>query len=328
MTTPSRPVLTIEPFSTVALDGAAALLADRHRRHRLVEPLLDPLFETVDGARGAIQGALAADLASGVVALRGDKIVGYLIGQEKDRAVWGPNVWVEAAGHAAADPAIVREMYAILAGEWVAAGRVNHHVLVPATDAGLVDAWFSLDFGQQHLHAMREVPDAGFGVVPRSELSIRSPTRDDLDALAELELVLPKHLRESPVFSKLAISSREEVRAELDADLDDPQYTFFVAEHEGSVIGSGIGCALSVSRAAIGPNAAPNAAFLAYAAVLPEARGLGAGRALGEAILAWARDAGYPSIATDWRSANIEADRSWRGLGFRPTFRRMHRLIG
>ena len=70
-----------------------------------------------------------------------------------------------------------------------------------------------------------------------------------------------------------------------------------------------------------------SAGFLGYAAVLPEARGAGAGKALGEAVLVWARDAGYPVIATDWRSTNLEADRSWRGLGFRPTFRRMHRFV-
>jgi GNAT superfamily N-acetyltransferase len=326
-TTPSS-VLTIEPFMPAAVAGAAALLADRHRRHRLAEPLLDPLFETADGARGAVETALAADLAAGVVARRGDEIVGYMIGQQKDPALWGPNVWVEAAGHAATEPAIVREMYAVLAAGWVADGRANHHVLVPATDTTLVDAWFSLDFGQQHLHAIREVPDASFGVVPQTELVIRTPTRDDIDALAELELVLPRHLRSAPVFSTLEVEPIEAVRAEVAADLDDPTYTWFVADSDGAVVGSGIGCALTVSGGHRGPNAAPGAAMLAYAAVFPEARGLGAGRALGETILAWARDAGYPSIATDWRSANIEADRSWRGLGFRPTFRRMHRLIG
>jgi len=164
--------------------------------------------------------------------------------------------------------------------------------------------------------------------VPRSELVIRTPTRDDLDALAELELVLPRHLRASPVFSTLSLQPIEEVRAEPDEDFDNPKYTFFVAEHEGVVIGSGLGCALEVSGGNAGLIRPAHAAFLAHAAVFPEARGLGAGRALGEAVLAWARGAGYPSIATDWRSANLEADRAWRGLGFRPTFRRLHRLIG
>ena len=61
--------------------------------------------------------------------------------------------------------------------------------------------------------------------------------------------------------------------------------------------------------------------------MFPEARGLGVGKALGETTLAWSRDAGFEAIQTDWRSTNIEADRTWRGLGFRPTFRRLHRLI-
>ena len=70
------------------------------------------------------------------------------------------------------------------------------------------------------------------------------------------------------------------------------------------------------------------AAFLGFAAVLPEARGLGAGRALGEAVLAWAHDAGYPVVATDWRATNLLSSRAWTALGFVPTFHRLHRLIG
>jgi ribosomal protein S18 acetylase RimI-like enzyme len=327
MTTPRRPTLEIEPFTPEALDGASRLLADRHRRHRAAEPLLDASFEELATARAAIEAELAGDRAAGWVARRDGELVGYIIGQAKS-ATWGENVWVEAAGHAATEPSIVRELYAVAAAAWVGEGRTNHFVLVPAADAGLVDAWFSLDFGQQHVHAIREVPPAAFGVVPRSELIIRRPTRDDLGVLADLELVLPTHMRGAPTFSTLAVPDWNETRDELAADFDDPKFSTFVAEHEGRVVGSAIGCALSVSSMHVGPNQPADAGFLGFAAVLPEGRGLGAGRALGETVLAWARDAGYTSVATDWRSANLEADGAWRALGFRPTFRRLHRLIG
>ena len=328
MSTPGRSMVEVQPFMPEALGGAAALLAERHRRHRLTEPLLDPAYEEPATARAAIEAALAADKASGFVAHRHGAVAGYLVGCEKSPSMWGANVWVEAAGHAATDPAILRELYAVAAAAWVAEGRKNHHVLVPATAAGLVDAWFSLDFGQQHVHAIREVPPATFGVVPRSELIVRRPTRADLDALADLELVLPTHMRGSPTFSTLTVPDWNETRDELAADFDDPKVNYFVAEHEGRVVGSAIGCALSVSSSHQGPNQTAGAGFLGFAAVLPEGRGLGAGRALGETVLAWARDAGYTSVATDWRSANLEADGAWRALGFRPTFRRLHRLIG
>jgi ribosomal protein S18 acetylase RimI-like enzyme len=325
--TGSRRALEIRPFASSDVDPAAALLAERHRRHRAAEPALDPAYEGPAATRPQIESLLADTTASGWVAARGGRVVGYLIGVAKADATWGPNVWVEAAGHAAEDPDVVRLLYATAAAQWVGEGRNNHHVLVPASDAGLVDAWFRLDFGLQHLHAAREAPPASFGVVPRTELTIRVATPRDIEPLVELERVLPLHLAGSPVFSRLPVSPREEIVAELESDLVDPKYSFLVAERQGRVIGTAIGCSLEVSTGATGLNRPPNAGYLAYAAVLPEARGLGAGRAMGEAILVWARDAGYEWVATDWRSTNIEADRAWLGMGFRPTFRRLHRSI-
>jgi len=320
--------IDVRPLESADLDAAAVLLAARHRRHRQAEPLLDPAYEDPAAARREIEALLATEGADGWFATRGGEPAGFLVGIGKPESTWGPNVWIEAAGHAAIDTATVRELYAAAAAVWVAAGRTNHHVLVPASDAVLVDAWFGLDFGQQHLHAVREVPPASFGVVPRSELVIRSPRKADLPVLAELELVLPRHSQLSPLFSPVTLQPVDEVEAELAEDWDDPKYTWFVAEHDGAVIGSAIACDLSISGSNGSLIKPASAGFLGYAAVLPDARGTGAGKALGETVLAWARDAGYPVIATDWRSTNLQADRSWRGLGFRPTFRRLHRLVG
>ncbi len=321
--------LRIRDFRAADVGPAASLLAARHRAHRRLEPLLDEQHEDEAVAREDLERALASTDSNGVLATRGRKVVGYLVGAPKDAAIWGGNVWVEAAGHATAagQPEVVRAMYAAIAGRWVEAGWTNQHVLVPAGDAAQVAAWFSLDFGQQHLHAIREPPPRG-GVVPRGELTVRRATRDDIPVLAELELVLPRHLAGSPVFSRLPIQSLDEVVAELTADFDNPAYTTFVAEHEGRVIGDAIGCSLEVSSSYVGPNRPRDSGFLGYAAVLPDARGLGAGRLLGETVLSWARDEGYSRVVTDWRSTNLEADGAWRGLGFRPTFRRLHRLIG
>ena len=310
------------------VDTAAVLLADRHRRHRLAEPSLDPAYEVPEAAAAAISAALAIGEATGWVATRASEVVGYMIGAPKADATWGPNIWIESAGHAAEDPQVVRELYAVAADAWVGAGRTNHHVLVPATDAALVDAWFRLDFGQQHLHAAREVPDEDFAVVPRSELVIRAAGREDIPALAELELVLPRHSRAAPVFSTLAMPTYEQTLAELESDWGDPKYTTFVALHDGRVVGSSVAVALELSSSHTPLMRPVKAGFLGGAAVFPDARGLGAGRALGEAVLAWTRDAGYDWAATDWRSTNLEADRTWPTLGFRPTFRRLHRLIG
>lgn len=319
--------IEIRPFESDDLPAAAGLLADRHARHRRAEPLLPAAFEDPAAARGEIEKLLATDGAEGWTAVRDGTVAGYLLGIGKDARLWGPNVWVEPAGHAAVDAATVRRLYQVAAARWVEDGRKNHHVLVPVPDGELVDAWFSLDFGTQHIHAVRENPPASFGVVPRSELVIRGARREDIPALAELELVLPRHSPQSPLFAAVPIQPVEEVQAEIEGDWDSPDFTWFVAEHEGKVIGEAVGCSIEKSSVNAGLMRPPGASFLGYAAVFPDARGLGAGRALGESYLAWSRDAGFSCAWTDWRSTNLEADRTWRAVGFRPAFRRMHRLI-
>jgi GNAT superfamily N-acetyltransferase len=327
MITTTQPRLTIRPFEPSDLEAAAELLADRHRRHRLGEPALDPAFESPEAAGREISVALEAEGATGWLALRDGTAVGYMVGSPRE-ATWGPNIWIGAAGHAAVEPEVVRELYAVAADAWVDAGLTNHYVLVPATDVPVVDAWFRLEFGQQHLHAVREPPGPEFAVIPRSELVVRLAEREDIPALAELEMVLPRHSQASPVFARPPMQSLEEARAELEADWGDPRWTIFVAEHEGRVIGSSIGCALEISSGHAPIMRPARAGFLGFAAVLPDARGVGAGRALGETVLGWIRDSGYDWATTDWRSTNLEAARTWPTLGFRPTFRRLHRTIG
>jgi len=316
---------TIVPFADAHLDAAARLLADRHRAQRLVEPGLDPLYEAPDAARAEIDGILRSEGASGVAALSGDELTGFLLGRQRE-ASWGPNVWVDPAGHAVVRPELVRDLYAAAAGRWVAEGLTSHYAVVPATDPALVDAWFRLGFGHQHVHAIRETPRASAHEAPAG-LALRRARRDDLDALARLDVALPEHQALSPVFSRLPPPTVEEARAEYEEDFDDPRFATYVVERDREVIGSAIACPIEASSSHASLALPPGAAFLGFAAVLPEARGSGAGRLLGEAVLAWARETGREWVVTDWRMTNVLASRAWPRLGFRPTFYRLFRAI-
>src|SRR5207244_2411454 len=137
----SRP--EIVPLTADHLEAAGELLAARHRRHREAEPLLPKRYEDPAAARAEIE-ALGGE---GVAALRDGRLVGYLVAIRKEDQVWGPNAWVESAGHAAERPEDVRDLYAAAAADWAGAGRKAHYAVVPATDAELVDAWFRLGFG-------------------------------------------------------------------------------------------------------------------------------------------------------------------------------------
>jgi ribosomal protein S18 acetylase RimI-like enzyme len=315
----------ITEFGEEHLDGAAEVLAARHRRHREAERLLSPVYDDPAACREQLGAAYAAEHASGSVAIEGSKVVGYLLGAPKTSPAWGDNIWVESAGHAVEVPELARALYALAATRWVEEGRTAHYALLPSHDRQLLDAWFRLAFGWQHTHAVREPAKAG---PVRDGLVVREPTRDEIPQLARLDMVLPEHQGLSPVFSSGPPDVYEERVADWEEDFDNPKFWNVAVEHGGRLVGSAVGCDLDVTSSHSGPAAPERAAFLGFAAVLPEARGLGVGRALGEAVSQLASEKGYPCIVTDWRETNLLSSRAWRGLGYRDTFTRLHRLVG
>jgi len=319
------PSLEVRPFDESHLPDAGRLLADRHRRHRQAEPLLAARFEDPAVAADQVAAAFHDEHASGAVALRDGRVVGYLLGAPKAGDLWGPNVWVESAGQAVERAEDARDLYAAAAARWHDEGRTAHYVLAPASDKALVDAWFRLGFGLQHAHGIREPARTGQRSGP---VVVRRAERADIPQLARLDLELPLHQGRSPVFSAGHLGSYEEALAEWEDDFDDPEFAVFVAELDDRVVGSAVGCSVEKSSTNSGLMRPDNAGFLGFAAVLPEARGRGAGRSLGEAVLAWCVAAGYTCSVTDWRATNLTSSRTWTSLGFRESFFRLHRLIG
>ena len=94
--------MEILPFADDHVEGAAALLAQRHAAHRAAEPLLPERSD------------LAAEIekerqdGSGAVALEGGAVVGYLLGQERENFM-GKHVWSHVAGHAVREPELARD---------------------------------------------------------------------------------------------------------------------------------------------------------------------------------------------------------------------------
>lgn len=317
--------LEILPFSDEHTDGAAALLAERHRRHRLSEPLLPARFEDPAAARGEIEAAWRRDGASGAIAVEEGRLAGYLIGAPRPESVWGANVWVELAGHAVREPELARDLYGAAAGPWVEAGGTRHYVIVPAFDASLVDAWFRVGFGAQHVHAIRELRDEP--APEPSVVQVGEAEERDVDDLLELAPLLSEHQALSPVFGGVREDDPDELRAEILEDIAAPETACLVAELGDRVVGNFDIVPVERSSAHAGLARPEGAAFLGWAATRPDVRGTGAGLALAEASFRWAREQGYEAIVTDWRATNLLASRFWPRRGFRPTFLRLHRSI-
>ena len=314
--------LEIRAFSDEFLPHSGELLAARHRAHRTVEPLLPARYETAETAAAEVEALTRSEGASGAVALRGTRVVGFLLGVRKSDDRWGANVWVETAGHAVDAAEDLRDLYALAGGRWFEEGRDRHYALVPATDPSLLDAWSRVSFGQQHAYGIRELPNASW---PEG---IRLAEERDLDGLVELSPLIVEHQAQSPVFGiRLPRETPDEIRAEMVDDLAKPELGNLVAEGAGRIVGAFQLAPAELSSVHSGLARPERAALLSWAATVPEVRGSGTGRALTESSFAWAREQGYETIVTDWRVTNLLASRFWPARGFRASFLRLYRHI-
>ena len=314
--------LEIRAFADEHLDAAGSLLAARHREHRAAEPLLSERFERPDATREEVASLWAEKHASGAVALREGQVVGFLLGTRKDDRTRGANVWVEAAGYAADEPELVRDLYAFSSQRWVDEGRTRHYALVPRLDEH-VAAWFRLSFGAQQAHGIKAVD------LREWPQGTRRAEPFDLEALIELAPLISDHQALAPVFSGID---------QDDEDGDELRGCSPPRSQTTSLVSSSTKAAGTLSRASnsLPPRWHQHTAVLHspttqralhWAASLPTVRGSGAGLALTDAAHAWAREQGYATIVTDWRETNLLASRFWPARGFRRSFLRLYRSI-
>jgi hypothetical protein len=152
--------IRIVPAEHDHLAAAAELLAARQRRAVAVEPLLPAEFTEPAGARRVLDAAWAAD-ARGAVALRGEDLVGVMLGTIGVDPVRGRVAWSRYGWHAIAEDLpdggeLYRDLYAAVSPAWVDGGHFEHLVVVPAADGAALAAFAALGFGHQQAHAVRE----------------------------------------------------------------------------------------------------------------------------------------------------------------------------
>ena len=314
----------IRPFADEHVDGAAAVLAERHRQHRLAEPLLAARFEEPSAARVELEAVWEGAGASGAVVLKHGRVAGFLVGAPRSDPPWGANVWVEFAGHAVEEYELARDLYGAAAERWVEEGNTRHYVLVPA-DAALVDAWFHVGFGLQHVHAVRKLGDEFPDI--RAEIQVGPAEERDVDDLIEIAPLIQDLQARSPVFGYMPAEDPDELRAEIFDDIARSETGCLVAEVSDRVVGNFVIVPVERTRSLVGLGRPDGAAHLGFAATRPEIRGTGVGLALTEASFRWAREQGYAAMVTDWRATNLLSSRFWPRRGFRPTFYRLYRSI-
>lgn len=322
--------IELVPFDDDFISQAAALLAERHRRDRAVLSDLPVRFEEAEAARVAVEDVWGRPGASGVAALDGGRVVGYLIGDVNVvDAFRGRSAWIRLAGHAldpAVDADLYRDLYATAGARWLARGCFNHYVLVPTSNEAILAAWGALGFGQDQAYAMRPLTDADTdpGSSPDG-VTIRSATPDDRAVLADLSSLIARHQAGAPAWVPISPENLADLRQGYAGLVDDHDWTVWLALDRDEALGFQ---AYVQAEAADDDLLTPERCIeLKVAGTREEARGRGIGRALTRHGLAHARAHGYARCLVDWHVTNLLSSRFWPRRGFRPVVLRLLRRI-
>lgn len=313
--------MRLVPFTDAHADAAAQLLALRLQDCRSAHEAIPAT--SAEPAPDLIRKLLGKPRAAGVAALDGDRLIGYMIGNpETTPAVRGRSAWTHLGGQAVApdqSAALYADMYAWLFPQWLEAGSFAHYAMVPADDRPALDAWFTLGFGMEQVHAISEVAPAAAST---SHL-IRRATPDDLALLEQVIHLIAHHQIQPPCWAaNLPEADAERVEGWAEA-LTDPDCVNFIAlGPSGRAAGF-----MMLYPADAGLMVPERTIELSVAATRPDLRGQGYGVALTRAALDYAHQTGFTHLVTDWRSTNLLSSRFWPRQGFRPTHVRLHRRV-
>jgi GNAT superfamily N-acetyltransferase len=312
----------IIPFTTEHLDAAAEILAARQRRLRTVRPELPEAFTRSPACRPLIAGILEKPGSHGVLALRGDEPLGYLLGYPRTEPIWGRACWSPDEGSALADgvdPEVMRDLYSAWSEHFVRTGHFLHYAHAPADDPELMAAWSRTGFGQMQAYAARDVtlePSQAAG------FAVRRAKPEDIDLVDSLLPLIALAVMRPPAYAITLPEGFTGYRESWLEELADPTARHYLAEEGGMALGMA-----SFYDTEPGPMVPDGAWEMSVAMTAPDQRGRGVVRALVAAAFAEARDAGVSHCIADWRTAALPTHRSWTALGWRPTHYRLHRHI-
>ncbi|MDF2631083.1 MAG: Acetyltransferase, family [Symbiobacteriaceae bacterium] len=319
--------MKLVPFTDAYVDEAAQLLALRLQACRSAHATIPAT--SAEPAPERIRGLLGKSRAAGVAALDGARLIGYMLGNpETTPAVRGRSAWTHLGGQAVApdqSAALYADMYAWLFPQWLEAGNFAHYAMVPAEDRAALDAWFSLGFGMEQVHAIVEAASGteAAPVAAEAPVQIRQATAEDLALLEPVIHLIAHHQVQAPCWAaNLPEADAERVEGWAEALADKDCTTFVALDPAGRAAGFAMlypaDPGLMVPGRTIG---------LDVAATRPDLRGQGYGVALTRAAKAYAHEAGFTHMVTDWRSTNLLSSRFWPRQGFRPTHFRLYRQV-
>ena len=315
-------------FTETMIPEAGKLLAQRHKRNRLKQPLLPTRFEDELAAIKAVETLWQKKNKNGYAAFRDGKMLAYLMGSSVIQP-WGRCGYVYFAGYALAEgekTSIIQDLYASLGDDWIRLGIFSHGLYVAAADSDVIEALFNVGFGKERVDSLLDLRSIDIPEVAAPKgITIRQAGKGDNDHLGSLSGIIMNALANAPCWHTTIPEDWEELREGWAELADEKDWTVWMAMENNEALGTiGFHPEEEDDLAMFVP---PNAASLTVAATKPEARGRGISTALTWHGLSEAKKAGFDFCYTDWISPNLLASRFWPRFGFQEVGYRLAKRV-
>ncbi|RNF39185.1 GNAT family N-acetyltransferase [Planococcus salinus] len=306
----------------------SALLAKRHEKERKSFPYLPAAFEEIDEAETIIREMLKRPYISGIVAVRGIDVIGYLLYEFKEDSQRGRYVWMDYESIAIGGkehPSLLRLLYADAGAEWVKHGYFHHVLLAPLGDESIVAEWLDQSFSYEQKYAILSLKDfEPHGKEPIPEMEIQSGGKEDVSLLKKMAVWNSIHQAAAPSWAPITKEALENVKKSYAGLSEDEEAHLWLARQGERIAGFHVYFKKTAASSLVTP---ANCAELAAASTNPELRGKGVGRSLANYCFSEMKKEGYDYIFADWHTPNQLASYFWPRIGFQPVMVRMSRQI-
>lgn len=307
----------------------ATLLSKRHQVERIRYSFLPKRFEEAAETENLLREIAKNPFVNGIVALRDQQIIGYMLYEFKEDAKKGRHIIIDypcLAISEDAHPRLVRLLYAEAGAEWIAGGYFQHIIYVPIGYDRLVYEWLEQGFRFEQKYAMLDIknyePKAKH--TDTSAINIRRLAENDTEMLKSMSRWNSIHQASAPSWNPITKESLQDVKSGYAALAKDAEAIVMIGEQEGIPVGFHVYYEADTSSNMYTPNQTVD---LPAASTNPQYRGRGVGKALADASNAQLKEMGYDYALADWHTPNHLASYFWPKLGYQPFMIRMVRTV-
>lgn len=309
------------------LSQMASLLAARHREERQRFPFLQPGFEVLEQAEERLRAEMDKPYVGGLVTLRDDRVIGYLLYEYRQDATRGravyvgyPSFVIDEAEH----PRLARLMYTEAGAEWIRNGYFEHVMDVPVGNDELILEMLEQSFHFEQRFAALSLDRYRAQPGENSLVKVEELPSDEQLILRNMADWNSMHQAKAPAWRPITQEALDAERDMLGAYEGKEGTRSFVAEQEGVPVAFHLYTPADDRHAMTTPD---DATVLVQAATNVELRGQGIGKSIANYSFTQMKNAGHAYVMTDWYTANHLASYFWPKLGFRSYMIRMARTV-